>query len=55
MGHLAFALDTQVFIKINNIYGNLKDQMNLDLCIIFIITVDREISAVKNIFVGVPE
>ena len=33
MGHVIFALDTQVFIKISNVYGNLKDQMKLDLCI----------------------
>lgn len=32
MGHIIFALDTQVFIKIN-VYGNPKDQMKLDLCI----------------------
>ena len=30
MGH---ALDTQVFSKINSVYGNLKDQLKLDLCI----------------------
>ena len=24
-----FTLDTQVFIKINSVYGNLKDQMKL--------------------------
>ena len=29
MGHVIFALDTQVFIKISNVYRNLK----LDLCI----------------------
>ena len=28
MGHVVFALDTQVF---NNVYGNLKDQMKFDL------------------------
>ena len=33
MGHVIFALDTQVFIKISNVYRNLKDQMKLDLCI----------------------
>ena len=33
MGHVNFELDTQVFIKISNIYRNLKDQMKLDLCI----------------------
>ena len=33
MGHVIFALDTQVFIKINIGYQNLKDQMKLDLCI----------------------
>ena len=33
MGHVIFTLDTQAFIKINNVYGNLKDQMKLDLCI----------------------
>ena len=34
MGHIIFALGTQVFIKIsNNVYGNLEDQMKLDLCI----------------------
>ena len=33
MGHVIFALDTQVFIKIRNVYRNLKDQMKLDLCI----------------------
>ena len=31
MGHVIFALDTQVFIKISNVYRNLKDQMKLDL------------------------
>ena len=33
MGHVIFALDTQVFIKISNVYRNLKYQMKLDLCI----------------------
>ena len=33
MGHVIFALDTQVFIKISNVYRNLNDQMKLDLCI----------------------
>ena len=27
-----FTLDTQVFIKINSVHGNLKHQMKLDLC-----------------------
>ena len=31
MGHIIFALDKQVFIKISNVYRNLKDQMKLDL------------------------
>jgi len=30
MGHVIFTLDTQVFIKISNVYRNLKDQMKLD-------------------------
>ena len=33
MGHVIFALDIQVFIKISNVYRNLKGQMKLDLCI----------------------
>ena len=33
MGNVIFALDTQVFIKIGNVFRNLKDQMKLDLCI----------------------
>ena len=33
MGHVLFALDTQVFIKISIVYRNLKDQMKLNLCI----------------------
>ena len=33
MGHVIFALDTQVFVEISNVYTNLKDQMKLDLCI----------------------
>ena len=35
LGHRTchFALDTQVFIKISNVYRNLKDQMKLNLCI----------------------
>ena len=33
MGHVIFALDTQVFIKISYVYGNPKHQMKLDLCI----------------------
>ena len=33
MGHVIFALDTQVFIKISNVYRNLKDQMKHDLFI----------------------
>ena len=33
MGHVLFALDTQVFIKISIVYRNLKDQMKLDLCL----------------------
>ena len=33
MGHVIFALNTQVFIKISNVCRNLKDQMKLDLCI----------------------
>jgi len=32
MGHVIFGLDTQVFIKISNVYRNLKDQMKFDLC-----------------------
>ena len=27
MGHVIFVLNIQVFIKINNVYGNLKDQL----------------------------
>ena len=33
MGHVIFALDTQVFLKISNVYRNLKGEMKLDLCI----------------------
>ena len=33
MGHVIFALDPQLFIKITNVYRNLKDQIKLDLCI----------------------
>ena len=33
MGHVIFALDTQVFIKISNVYRNLKSLMKLNLCI----------------------
>ena len=33
MGHVIFALDTQVFIKISNVYRNLKGLMKVDLCI----------------------
>ena len=32
MGHVIFALDTQVFIKISNVYRNLKGQMKLNAC-----------------------
>ena len=32
-GTCSFALNTQVLIKINNVYVNLKSQMKLDLCI----------------------
>ena len=32
MGHVIFALDTVQFIKINDVHGNLKDWMKLDLC-----------------------
>ena len=32
-GQVIFALDTQVFIKISNVYRNLNDQMKLDSCI----------------------
>ena len=31
--HIIFALDTQVLIKISNVYINLKGHMKLDLCI----------------------
>ena len=33
MGHIIFALGTQVFIKLNNGYVNLKDEMKFDLCV----------------------
>ena len=33
MGHDIFAVHTQVFIKISNVYRNVKDQMKHDLCI----------------------
>ena len=33
MGHVIFVLDTQVFIKISNVYRNLKGQMKFDFCI----------------------
>ena len=33
MGHVIFALDTQVFIKNSNVNRNPIDQMKLDLCI----------------------
>ena len=33
MGQVIFALDTQVFIKISNVYRNPKDQMKPNLCI----------------------
>ena len=33
MGHVDFALDTQLFIKINSVYEKLKEHMKLDLCI----------------------
>jgi len=33
MGHVIFALDTQVLIKISNVNKNLKGRMKLDLCI----------------------
>ena len=33
MGHVIFALDTVQFIKINDVYGNLKDRIKLDLCL----------------------
>ena len=33
MGHVILALDTQVFIKISNVYRNLRGQIKLDLCI----------------------
>ena len=33
MAHAIFALDTLVFIKISNMYGNVKEQMKLDWCI----------------------
>ena len=33
MGNVNFALDKQVYIKIGNVYRNLKDQLKLDLYI----------------------
>ena len=33
MGHVIFALDTVQFTKINDVYGNLKDRIKLDLCL----------------------
>ena len=51
MGHVIFALDTQVSIKrIVIVYGNLKDQLKLDLCICEVLsythgTMKREISS----------
>ena len=33
MGHVIFALDTPVCIKISKLYGNLKGQMKLDVCV----------------------
>ena len=51
MGHVIFALDTQVLIKISNVYRNLKDQMKLDLCICE--SLSRTHITIETAFVGV--
>ena len=48
MGHVIFA---QVFIKINNVYGNPKDQMKLGLCICE--TLSYMHITMETIFVGI--
>ena len=51
MRHVIFALNTQVFIKISNVYGNLKDQMKLDLCICEVLSYKH--ITMETTFVGV--
>ena len=51
MGHVIFALDTQVFIKLNNVYGNPKHQMKPCLCIHE--TLSYSHITMETIFVGV--
>ena len=48
MKHVVFLLDTKVF---NNVYGNLKDQMKLNLCIFE--TLSYVHSTMETAFVGV--
>ena len=43
-------LDTLVFLKINSVYGNLKDQMKLDLCIYEALSYTH--STMETVFVG---
>ena len=51
MGRVIFALDTLVFTKISNVYGNLKHQMKLDLCICEALNYMHV--AIETAFVGV--
>ena len=51
MGHVIFALDTQVFIQISNVYRNLKDQTKLDLCICEALSYSH--ITIETTFVGV--
>ena len=51
MVHVIFALDTQVFIKISNVYGNLKHQLKRDLYIYEALCYTH--STIETAFVGV--
>ena len=51
MVHVIFALDTQVFLKISNVYGNLKHQLKCDLYMCEALHYTH--STIETAFVGV--
>ena len=52
MGHAIFALDTQAFIKVNNVCGNLKNQMKV-ICLRICVPLSYIHRATETTFVDV--
>ena len=52
MGHAIFVLDTQAFIKVNTVCGNLKDQMKV-ICLRICVPLSYMHSTMETTFVDV--